>query len=60
MKTIPREFDKKITIQEALFYGFFILLSVTKGLGFYEGQKIFILLSSTALLLGFLKLLVTP
>ncbi len=60
MKTIPREFDKKLTIQEALFYGFFILLSVTKGLGFYEGQKIFILLSSMALLLGFLKLLVTP
>ena len=60
MKTIPRELDKKITIQEALFYGFFILLSVTKGLGFYEGQKIFILLTTMALLLGFLKLLVTP
>lgn len=60
MKTIPREFDKRITIQEAFFYGFFILLSVTKGLGFYEGQKIFILLTTMALLLGFLKLLVTP
>lgn len=60
MKTIPKEFDKNITIQEALFYGFFILLSLTKGLGFYEGQKVFILLTAAALLLGFLKLLVTP
>lgn len=60
MKTIPREFDKNITVQEALFYGFFILLSLTKGLGFYEGQKVFILLTAAALLLGFLKLLVTP
>lgn len=60
MKTIPREFDKNITIQEALFYGFFILLSLTKGLGFYEGQKVFILLTAAALLFGFLKLIVTP
>jgi len=60
MKTISREFDKDITIQEAFFYGFFVLLSLTKGLGFYEGQKIFILLTTIALLLGFVKLLVTP
>lgn len=60
MKTIPRDYDKKITVQEAFFYGFFILLSLTKGLGFYEGQKIFILLTTAALLLGVLKLLVTP
>lgn len=60
MNTIPREFDKNITIQEAFFYGFFILLSLTKGLGFYEGQKVFILLTSIALLFGFLKILVTP
>lgn len=60
MRTIPREYDKNITVQEALFYGFFVLLSLTKGLGFYEGQKIFILLTAAALLLGFLKLLVTP
>lgn len=60
MKTISREYDRKITIQEAFFYGFFILLSLTKGLGFYEGQKVFILLTTVALLLGFLKLLVTP
>lgn len=60
MKTIPREYDKNITVQEALFYGFFLLLSLTKGLGFYEGQKVFILLTTMALILGFLKLFVTP
>ena len=60
MKTIPREYDKNITVPEALFYGFFLLLSLTKGLGFYEGQKVFILLTTVALLLGFLKLFVTP
>lgn len=60
MKTIPREYDSNITVQEAFFYGFFILLSLTKGLGFYEGQKVFIVLTAAALLLGFLKLLVTP
>lgn len=60
MKTTPREYDKNITVQEALFYGFFVLLSLTKGLGFYEGQKVFILLSAAALLFGFLKLLATP
>lgn len=47
-------------IQEALYYGFFILLSLAKGLGFYEGQKLFYLLAAPALLLGFLKILVTP
>lgn len=49
-----------ITIQEAFFYGFFFLLSVTKGLGFYEWQKVFILLVIPALILGFLKVLFTP
>ncbi|MFG6333913.1 MAG: hypothetical protein K1W20_00305 [Lachnospiraceae bacterium] len=60
MKPIPTEFDKNITLQEALFYGFFILLSLAKGMGFYEGQKIFILLTAPALVMGFLKLLLTP
>lgn len=60
MKTISRDYDKNITVQEAFFYGFFILLSLTKGLGFYEGQKVFVLLTAAALLLGFLKLLITP
>lgn len=49
-----------ITVQEALYYGFFILLSLAKGLGFYEGQKLFTLLVVPALFLGFLKILLTP
>ncbi|MCM1266963.1 MAG: hypothetical protein NC302_03585, partial [Bacteroidales bacterium] len=59
---IERLKDNKITIsiQEALYYGFFLLLSLAKGLGFYEGQKVFVLLVAPALLLGFLKILVTP
>lgn len=55
-----KECEITIGIQEALYYGFFILLSLTKGLGFYEGQKLFYLLAVPALLLGFLKILVTP
>lgn len=49
-----------MTVQEALFFGFFILLSLAKGLGLYEGQKLFILLVLPALFLGLLKILVTP
>lgn len=55
-----KEYERTITLQEALYYGFFILLSLAKGLGFYEGQKLFTLLVVPALLLGFLKILVTP
>lgn len=33
----------KINLEESLYYAFFILLSVAKGLGFYVGQKIFLL-----------------
>lgn len=55
-----KEYERTITLQEILFYGFFLLLSLTKGLGFYEGQKLFILLTAPALLLGFLKLVLTP
>lgn len=54
------KYEKKITIQEALYFGFFILLSVAKGFGFYEGQWPFDLLVALALPLGFLKILVTP
>ncbi len=53
-------FEKKITVQEACYYGFFILLSLAKGLGFYEGQKLFYLLVAPALVLGLLKILLTP
>lgn len=55
-----KQFDQKITVEEALFWGFFILLSLAKGLGFYEGQKLFVLLVVPGLLCGLLKILVTP
>lgn len=55
-----KQYEMTITIQKALYYGFFILLSLAKGMGFYEGQKLFYLLVFPALLLGFLKILVTP
>ncbi len=54
------KYEIKISVQEFFFYGFFFLLSVTKGLGFYEWQKVFILLVIPALILGFLKVLFTP
>lgn len=60
MKEKLKKYEMKIGIQEALYYGFFILLSLAKGLGFYEGQKLFILLVVPALLLGFFKILLTP
>lgn len=60
MKEDLKKYEKTISIQEALYYGFFILLSLAKSLGFYEGQKLFYLLVAPALLLGFLKILVTP
>ncbi|MBD5514026.1 MAG: hypothetical protein HDR06_05045 [Lachnospiraceae bacterium] len=50
----------EITLAEACYFGFFILLSVTKGLGLYEGQKLFELLVLPALLLGIAKILITP
>ena len=46
--------------KEACYFGFFILLSVTKGLGLYEGQKLFELLVIPAFFLGAVKLAVTP
>ncbi|MDE6404411.1 MAG: hypothetical protein K2M20_02015, partial [Lachnospiraceae bacterium] len=55
-----KQYEKTITIQEACYYGFFILLSLAKGLGFYEGQKLFYLLVLPALVLGFLKILLMP
>lgn len=55
-----KKYETKMPIQEAFFYGFFFLLSVTKGFGFYEWQKPFILLVIPALILGFLKVLFTP
>lgn len=48
-----------LTLDEMLYFGFFILLSVAKGFGFYEGQKAFILLCLPAFGLAFLKILFT-
>lgn len=48
------------TLAESFYFGFFILLSVTKGLGLYEGQKLFELLVLPAFLCGAVKILVTP
>ena len=50
----------ELTWEEACYLGFFVLLSVTKGLGLYEGQKLFELLVLPAFLLGAVKLLITP
>lgn len=55
-----KENSTELTLTEACYFGFFILLSVTKGLGLYEGQKLFELLVFPALLLGLVKILVTP
>lgn len=50
---------KKITIEEILFFAFFILLSITKGLGFYEGQKMFQLLIIPAFVCALLKIAIS-
>lgn len=49
----------KLTVEEIVFYAFFIILSVTKGFGFYEWQKIFILLIIPAFFFGLLKILIS-
>lgn len=49
----------EITWAEACYFGFFILLSVTKGLGLYEGQKLFELLVLPAFVLAAVKILIT-
>ena len=50
----------EISLAEACFLGFFILMSVTKGLGLYAGQKLFELLVIPAFLLAIVKILITP
>ncbi len=55
-----KQYERTISIQEAFYYGFFLLLSLAKGLGFYEGQKLFYLLVVPGLFLGLLKILFTP
>ena len=48
--------EKKLTLEEALYFGFFILLSIVKGLGFYDGQKVFLLLIIPAFFCALLKI----
>ncbi len=50
----------KMTVEEFFFFAFFVLLSVTKGLGLYEGQKLFLLLVFPALICGLVKIVITP
>lgn len=59
-KGINKGFDiSKLTIEEIVFFAFYIILSVTKGLGFYEWQKIFILFIIPAFFFGLLKILIS-
>lgn len=59
-KAINRGFDTgKITTDELVYFAFFIILSVTKGFGFYEWQKMFILLIIPAFFFGLLKILIS-
>lgn len=57
---IGRENSIRMPLAEACYLGFFILLSVTKGLGLYEGQKLFELLIIPSFLLVIVKILITP
>ncbi len=60
LRKIAVENSMELSWQEACYYGFFIILSVTKGLGLYEGQKLFELLVPAAFLLAAAKILITP
>ena len=51
---------KKLTLEELFYYAFFILLSITKGLGFYEGQAVFKLLVIPAFICVLIKIFITP
>lgn len=59
MIQIGKENSLSATWEEVCYFGFFILLSVTKGLGFYEGQKLFILLVIPAIVLGLAKIVIS-
>ena len=50
----------KLTLEELFYYAFFILLSITKGLGFYEGQAVFKLLVIPAFICVLIKIFITP
>ena len=59
MDRVSETFFNKLNSKETLYFSFFILLSVAKGLGLYEGQKLFALLVVPALICGFLKIILS-
>lgn len=59
-RSVSKTTTKKISLEEILYFGFFLLLSIAKGFGLYDGQKLFLLLVMPALLCGLLKILITP
>lgn len=60
MSNLAKQTGIKIKTEEAFFWGFFMLLTLAKALGFYEGQKLFLLLVVPGLLCGLLKILASP
>ena len=60
IKEIAAEDSIETTWEETFYFVFFILLSITKGLGLYEGQKLFELLVWPAFFFAMVKLLITP
>ena len=60
LKELAKDNSIEMTLAQACYFGFFILLSITKGLGLYEGQKLFELLVLPALLLAVVKIVITP
>ncbi len=60
IKKAALEHKLEVTWEEACYFGFFVLLSITKGLGLYEGQKLFELLVIPAFLFALVKLAITP
>ena len=60
LKKTGEKYSVHCSLEEGLFFGFFVLLSITKGLGFYEGQKVFELLTLLAFICGAAKIAITP
>lgn len=60
MSNLAKQTGIKIKMEETFFWGFFMLLTLAKALGFYEGQKLFLLLVVPGLLCGLLKILASP
>lgn len=52
--------EKSVRCTEPLFYAYFIVLSLVKGMGLYEGQFIFEVCVALAIAFGIAKVLFTP